>query len=84
MTMEAHDMPRPIHHRSDHSRYCLQPEQLAAIEDVAIGLPEKLRHYFNLHVGSALDLSRDPHGNVSNQKVAAAINQSLREIGIVR
>ncbi len=77
-------MPRPIHQRSSHSRYSLMPEQLAMVEDVAVGLPEKLRYYFSLHVGSALDLSRDQNGNVSNQKVAAAVNQALREIGIVR
>ncbi len=84
MTMEAHDMPRPIHHRSDHTRYSLQPEQLAMVDDVAISLPAKLRHYFNLHVASCLELNRDAHGNVSNEKIIAAINTSLREIGVVR
>ncbi len=77
-------MPRPLAHHSSHSRYSLTPDQYQMVADVADGLPATMRHYFQLHVASALELSRGPNGFVSNEKVVAAINISLREIGIVR
>ncbi len=54
------------------------------VDDVDDGLPAKMRHYFHLHVAAALELSRGQNGFVSNEKVVAAINKSLREIGVVR
>ncbi len=76
-------MPRPLTHRSNHSRYSLDADQHQMVADVADGLPAKMRHYFFLHVASCLELSREQNGNVSNQKVAAAINTALREIKVV-